>query len=80
MIPKVGSPRDVVFVDMLLSQIEASIRLPTRIGIEAQIETAAGYLYAREIAGVIASTRSVDLRRRRLRRLDADAVGRDRRT
>jgi citrate lyase beta subunit len=34
MIPKVASPRDVVFVDMLL----------------AQIETAAGYLYAREIA------------------------------
>ena len=26
MIPKVGSPRDVVFVDMLLSQIEASTR------------------------------------------------------
>ena len=50
MIPKVGSPRDVVFVDMLLSQIEASTRHPRRIGIEAQIETAAGYLYAREIA------------------------------
>ena len=33
-----------------LSQIEASRRFETRIGIEAQIETAAGYLYAREIA------------------------------
>jgi citrate lyase subunit beta/citryl-CoA lyase len=50
MIPKVGSPRDVVFVDMFLSQIESSARLPTRIGIEAQIESAAGFLYAREIA------------------------------
>ena len=34
MIPKAGSPRDVTFVDMLLTQIE----------------TAAGYLYAKEIA------------------------------
>ena len=50
MIPKVDSPRDVVFVDMLLAQIEASRRFETRIGVEAQIETAAGYLYAREIA------------------------------
>jgi citrate lyase subunit beta/citryl-CoA lyase len=50
MIPKVGSPRDVVFVDMLLTQVEASTRSSKRIGIEAQIETAAGYLYAREIA------------------------------
>jgi citrate lyase subunit beta/citryl-CoA lyase len=50
MVPKVASARDVVFVDMLLSQIEASTRSAKRIGIEAQIETAAGYLYAREIA------------------------------
>jgi citrate lyase beta subunit len=50
MIPKAGSPRDVTFVDMLLTQIESSMRLSTRIGIEAQIETAAGYLYAKEIA------------------------------
>jgi citrate lyase subunit beta/citryl-CoA lyase len=50
MIPKVGSPREVVFVDMLLSQIEANSKHSRRIGIEAQIETASGYLYAREIA------------------------------
>ena len=50
MIPKVGHPRDVVFVDMLLSQIEGNTRLPKRIGIEAQIETAAGYLNLKEIA------------------------------
>jgi citrate lyase subunit beta/citryl-CoA lyase len=50
MIPKVGSPRDVEFVDTLLTQIEANTRPRTPLGIEAQIETAAGYLYAREIA------------------------------
>ena len=50
MIPKVGSPREVVFVDMLLSQIEANAHLQKRIGLEAQIETAAGYLHLKEIA------------------------------
>ena len=50
MVPKVESPGDLGFVDTLLSQIEASRRLTTRIGIEAQIETARGFLYAREIA------------------------------
>ncbi len=34
----------------LLSQIETSRGFPARIGIEAQIETAKGFLYAREIA------------------------------
>jgi len=55
MVPKVGSARDVEFVDMLLTQIEAGLRLATPIGIEAQIETAAGFLNAAEIAR--ASTR-----------------------
>jgi citrate lyase subunit beta/citryl-CoA lyase len=50
MLPKAGSPRDIVFVDMLLSQIEAHIRRATPIGIEAQIETAHGFVNAREIA------------------------------
>jgi citrate lyase subunit beta/citryl-CoA lyase len=45
MLPKAGHPRDVSFVDTLLRQMGAE-----RIGIEAQIETAAGFLYAREIA------------------------------
>jgi citrate lyase beta subunit len=49
MVPKVGSPRDVQFVETLLSQIEAARGL-NALGIEAQIETAAGFLYAREIA------------------------------
>jgi citrate lyase beta subunit len=45
MLPKAGRPEDVAFVDILLSQMGAA-----HIGIEAQIETAAGFLYAREIA------------------------------
>jgi citrate lyase subunit beta/citryl-CoA lyase len=51
MVPKVGSARDVQFVETMLSQIEAHARLPRPIGIEAQIETASGFLQAREIAG-----------------------------
>jgi citrate lyase subunit beta/citryl-CoA lyase len=50
MIPKAGSARDLHFVDTLLTQIEASIRLTHPIGIEAQIETASGFLHAVEIA------------------------------
>ncbi|MDB4877872.1 MAG: CoA ester lyase [Gemmatimonadetes bacterium] len=50
MIPKVGSPHDVRFVDRLLTQIEMDRGLTRRIGIEAQIETAAGFVWLREIA------------------------------
>lgn len=50
MIPKVASAGDVLFVDRLLSQIEWHFRLDRPIGIEAQIETAAGFIAAREIA------------------------------
>ena len=35
---------------VLLGQIEAAKRLPHSIGIAAQIESAAGFLYVREIA------------------------------
>jgi citrate lyase beta subunit len=51
MIPKAGSARDIEFVDTLLTQIEANIRLTRPIGLEAQIETASGFLHAGEIAG-----------------------------
>jgi citrate lyase beta subunit len=44
-LPKANRPRDVEFVETLLAQMGA-----THIGIEAQIETASGFLYAREIA------------------------------
>jgi citrate lyase beta subunit len=51
MVPKVGSARDVQFVETMLSQIEAHVRLTRPIGIEAQIETASGFLHAADIAG-----------------------------
>jgi citrate lyase beta subunit len=50
MIPKVESPADVEFVATLLRQIETSRRFERPIGIEAQLETAAGVVWAREIA------------------------------
>lgn len=50
MIPKVGSAADVAFVDSVLARIESARSLPRRIGVEAQIESAAGFLYVREIA------------------------------
>jgi citrate lyase beta subunit len=50
MVPKICSPDDVMFVDRLLTQIETYRGFERHIGIEAQIETASGFLYAREIA------------------------------
>lgn len=50
MLPKAGSGKDVFFVDTLLTQIETHRGFSRRIGIEAQIETAEGFLSARKIA------------------------------
>ncbi len=50
MLPKAGSPEDVAFLDKLLTQIEMHRGFPRPIGIEAQIETAAGFVWLREIA------------------------------
>ncbi|MGH9467372.1 MAG: HpcH/HpaI aldolase/citrate lyase family protein [Terriglobales bacterium] len=50
MLPKAGSAGDIEFVDTLLRQIEQRQRWTRRIGIEAQIETARGFMYCREIA------------------------------
>lgn len=50
MLPKASSPDDICFVDRLLTQIETGRGLRNRIGIEALIENASGFLYAREIA------------------------------
>jgi citrate lyase subunit beta/citryl-CoA lyase len=50
MVPKVHAPSDVAFVATLLTQIEKSKQFANRIGLEVQIETAAGFLYVREIA------------------------------
>jgi citrate lyase subunit beta/citryl-CoA lyase len=50
MVPKASSSHDVTFVATLLSQIELHRGSKRKIGIEAQIETASGLLYIREIA------------------------------
>jgi citrate lyase beta subunit len=50
MLPKAASARDVEFVDTLLGQIERATGLPRAIAIEAQIESAAGFVNLREIA------------------------------
>ncbi|MBZ5622754.1 MAG: CoA ester lyase [Acidobacteriia bacterium] len=50
MLPKAGSSADVAFLDKLLTQIEMHRGFSRPIGIEAQIETAAGFVWLREIA------------------------------
>jgi malyl-CoA/(S)-citramalyl-CoA lyase len=50
MIPKVGNPGDVYAVDVLLSQIEAAMGRPRRIGIEVLIESAQGLTHVDAIA------------------------------
>ena len=50
MVPKAASAADIAFVDGVLTRIEDARGLTTRTGIEAQIESAAGFLYVREIA------------------------------
>ena len=50
MLPKVRTPGDVEMTDKLLTQIELAKDLPSRIGIEAQIEDATGLLACEAIA------------------------------
>lgn len=50
MLPKTRGVGDVHFLDLLLSQIEMRQHFSRRIGIEAQIETASGFVWLREIA------------------------------
>ncbi len=50
MLPKTRDASDVHFLDLLLTQIEMRQQFAQRIGIEAQIETASGFLWLREIA------------------------------
>ena len=49
-VPKVKAPRDVWFVDTLLSQLEAKLRLSRPIGLEVLIEEVEGLVHAEEIA------------------------------
>lgn len=50
MLPKAGGAGDVEFVDRLLTQIEQQQGWTRAIGIEAQIESARGFVHCREIA------------------------------
>jgi citrate lyase subunit beta/citryl-CoA lyase len=50
MVPKVASAADMAFVDDILTRIEQAQGSARRVGVEAQIESAAGFLYVREIA------------------------------
>ena len=49
MLPKVQSAAEVQALDMLLTQIEKTTGRPSRVGIEAQIETARGLINVEEI-------------------------------
>ncbi len=49
MLPKVQSAAEVVALDLLLTQIEAATGRQSRVGIEAQIETARGLINVDEI-------------------------------
>ena len=49
-IPKVKAPRDVWFVDTMLDQLEAKLRLSRRIGIEALVEETEALARVEEIA------------------------------
>jgi citrate lyase subunit beta/citryl-CoA lyase len=54
-LPKVTGPRDIAWLDLLLGQVEQSVGLPPgRIGIEAQIEDAAGLAAVDAIAAASA--------------------------
>ena len=50
MLPKARGASDVLFLDQLLTQLEARASLGRPIGIEAQIESARGFVNLREIA------------------------------
>jgi citrate lyase subunit beta/citryl-CoA lyase len=56
MVPKVDNVSHVHFVDRLLDQLEATLGLKNRIGLELQIETAEGLVNVNQIAS--ASTRA----------------------
>jgi citrate lyase beta subunit len=50
MVPKVGAARDIEFVETIVQQVAAAFGRGATTGIEAQIETAKGFLNIREIA------------------------------
>ena len=64
-VPKARSARDVWWVDVLLTQLEATLGLEKRIGLEVLIEESEGLANAVEIATVERPPRGDHLRRRR---------------
>ena len=59
MLPKARGAGDVHFVDQLLTQIEARMHSPRRIGLEVQIESASGFVNLREIAAASPRTEAL---------------------
>jgi citrate lyase subunit beta/citryl-CoA lyase len=59
MLPKARGPDDVRYLDTMLTRIEAKTAIGHRIGIEVQIETAAGFVWLREIAAASDRTESL---------------------
>ncbi|MCS7234384.1 MAG: CoA ester lyase [Armatimonadota bacterium] len=49
-VPKVGRPEELCFVDILLGQIEARLGLDRRIGVHALVETASGLARVEQLA------------------------------
>ena len=66
MLTKAMRAADVQFVDLLLNQLEAKLKLERRIGIEVLIEEAAGLQNVEAIAAVVAAAGGADLRHGRL--------------
>jgi citrate lyase subunit beta/citryl-CoA lyase len=59
MVPKVDNVSHVHFIDRLLDQLEATLKLPNRIGLELQIETAEGLVNVDQIASASSRTQTI---------------------
>jgi citrate lyase subunit beta / citryl-CoA lyase len=59
MVPKVDNVSHVHFIDRLLDQLEATLGLKNRIGLELQIETAEGLISVNEIAAASSRTETI---------------------
>ncbi len=80
LVPKASCAGDIHLVATLLTQIEDAIGLERRIGISALIETAHGHAQRRgDRRGLPRAHGGADLRRGRLRRVDAEPHDLDRR-
>ncbi|MGH7639891.1 MAG: HpcH/HpaI aldolase/citrate lyase family protein [Candidatus Dormibacteria bacterium] len=58
-VPKVSSPAQVTFLDLLLQSLEAEVSNPPRLGLELQIEDPQGLEAVREIAGAASRTEAL---------------------